>query len=133
MFSFCLAVSLTSGDLVFYESSKCNHGRPRRLNGSWYSSIFVHYYPKWWNEVDHLLEAKYALPPKWEANMAPEDKKYTPLTMEGTSYREKECPDDWCNTLKTIKWSGPGEEGVWIDPNFQKHPLDVHSRTVTIE
>jgi len=39
-------VILTSGDILFYESSKCFHGRPRKFNGSWYSSIFVHYYPK---------------------------------------------------------------------------------------
>ena len=65
--------------------------------------------------------------------VAPEDKKYTPLTMEGTSYREKECPDDWCLTQNTIKWSGPGEEGVWIDPKFQKHPLDFKTRFVSVE
>ena len=29
-------VILTPGDLLFYESSKCFHGRPRRLNGEWY-------------------------------------------------------------------------------------------------
>jgi prolyl 4-hydroxylase len=39
-------VILTPGDILFYESSKLFHGRPRRLNGSWYSSIFVHYYPR---------------------------------------------------------------------------------------
>jgi len=39
-------VILTPGDMLFYESSKLWHGRPKRLNGSWYSSIFVHYYPK---------------------------------------------------------------------------------------
>jgi len=38
-------VTLKSGDMLFYESTKLFHGRPRRLNGSWYSSIFVHYYP----------------------------------------------------------------------------------------
>jgi len=122
----------TSGDMVFYESSKCNHGRPRRLNGSWYSSVFVHYYPKYWAAKDHVQEAKYALPPNWADKVEPKEKKYPALTMEGTSYREKTCPNDWCNTLKTIKWSGPGEEGVWIDPAFEKHPLDIHSRTRTV-
>ena len=34
-------VILTPGDMLFYESSKCFHGRPRRFNGSWYSSVFV--------------------------------------------------------------------------------------------
>ena len=128
-------ISLTSGDMVFYESSKCNHGRPRRLNGSWYSSIFVHYYPKYgWQEVDRHLEGHFAIPPHWNSPVAPEDKKYTPLTMQGTSFREKECKDDWCGTANTIKWSGPGEEGVWMDPKFKKHPLDIHStRVVTVQ
>ena len=30
-------VTLTSGDILFYESSKCFHGRPRKFNGTWYS------------------------------------------------------------------------------------------------
>ena len=34
-------VILTSGDMLFYESSKCLHGRPHTFKGSWYSSIFV--------------------------------------------------------------------------------------------
>jgi hypothetical protein len=38
-------VVLESGDLLFYESSKCLHGRPKKFKGKWYSSIFVHYYP----------------------------------------------------------------------------------------
>jgi prolyl 4-hydroxylase len=38
-------VVLTPGDLLFYESSKVWHGRPKRFNGSWYSSVFAHYYP----------------------------------------------------------------------------------------
>uniref|UniRef100_A0A7S4MID0 Fe2OG dioxygenase domain-containing protein n=2 Tax=Odontella aurita TaxID=265563 RepID=A0A7S4MID0_9STRA len=38
-------VVLESGDMLFYESSKCLHGRPRNFTGSWYSSIFVHYHP----------------------------------------------------------------------------------------
>jgi len=92
----------------------------------------VHYYPKYWAAKDHVQEAKYALPPNWADKVEPKEKKYPALTMEGTSYREKTCPNDWCNTLKTIKWSGPGEEGVWIDPAFEKHPLDIHSRTRTV-
>jgi len=28
-------VILTPGDILFYESSKCFHGRPRPLSGSW--------------------------------------------------------------------------------------------------
>jgi len=42
-------VVLKSGDMLFYESSKCLHGRPRVFNGSWYSSIFTHYSPLGWD------------------------------------------------------------------------------------
>jgi len=38
-------VVLESGDMLFYESSKCLHGRPKKFNGSWYTSVFTHYYP----------------------------------------------------------------------------------------
>jgi hypothetical protein len=31
--------------VLLYESSKCFHGRPHKFNGSWYSSIFVHFNP----------------------------------------------------------------------------------------
>jgi hypothetical protein len=79
------------------------------------------------------METHYAITPHWNAPVLPMDKKHTPLTMEGTSFREKECPDDWCATGKTIKWSGPGEEGFWLDPKFRKHPLDFKSRSVRIE
>lgn len=44
-------VVLESGDMLFYESSKCFHGRPHTFKGSWYSSIFTHYSPVGW-EVD---------------------------------------------------------------------------------
>jgi hypothetical protein len=39
------AVNLAPGDLLFYESAKCMHGRPRPFKGKYYSSIFIHYLP----------------------------------------------------------------------------------------
>ena len=75
-----------------------------------------------------MLEAQYRIPSGWN-KPAPENKKYVPLYMEGTSYREKTCPDDWCATQNTIKWSGPGEEGFWIDPAFKKHPLNAKPKS----
>ena len=36
-------VVLTSGDTLFYEASKCFHGRPIRFKGSWYSSVTSSY------------------------------------------------------------------------------------------
>lgn len=51
--------------MLFYESSKCFHGRPENFNGSWYSSIFVHYRPSSveWTSRDAKLEGHYGVPP----------------------------------------------------------------------
>lgn len=114
-------VILTPGDMLFYESSKCFHGRPHRFRGSWYSSLFVHYYPKdGWYERNHELEAHYAVPPQWN-QPPPSVRHQRRLEMVGTSMREPECPNQWCATKNTVKWSGPGEKGYWIDPTGGKH------------
>ncbi len=36
-------VVLQPGDLMFYESAKCLHGRMTELRGRYYGSIFIHY------------------------------------------------------------------------------------------
>lgn len=113
-------VILAPGDILFYESAKCLHGRPKAFNGSWYSSIFIHYYPtEGWQEDDHTMDAHYIIPPDW--GRVEEGKAETPLKMVGTSFKEPECPNGWCATQDTVKWSGPGVDGYWIDPNQAKH------------
>lgn len=105
-------VTLKSGEMLFYESSKCFHGRPSRFNGSWYSSIFVHYYPKYgWNNVDHKLESHYAVPPSWSnrPETTESDGGLPALKMVGTSMKEPECPDEWCASADTVKWSDERE------------------------
>ena len=116
-------VILTPGDLLFYESSKCFHGRPRRFHGSWYSSIFVHYYPReGWYEQNHELEAHYAVPPHWSRDpVGP--RKYARLEMVGTSMRQPDCRDDWCATQNSVQWSGPGKTGFYITPTFEEIPF----------
>lgn len=115
-------VILKSGDLLFYESSKCFHGRPHTFKGSWYSSVFVHYYPKFgWAEIDHDLEKHYRVPPSWKEE--PQSAFEIPVQMAGTSMTEPSCPNNWCQTVYSKKWSGPGEEGFWIDANGDKHPF----------
>jgi len=53
-------VVLESGDMLFYESSKCLHGRPKKFKGKWYSSIFVHYYPaENWKLDEREMESHY--------------------------------------------------------------------------
>jgi len=119
-------VILTPGDMLFYESSKCFHGRPRKFVGSWYSSIFVHYYPKQgWQQVDHKMEAHYAVPPTWADK--PRARVHQQLQMAGTSMKHPNCQDEWCLIQDSVKWSGPGKHGKWIDPFFAEHPLNMES------
>jgi hypothetical protein len=116
-------VILTPGDMLFYESSKCFHGRPRPFNGSWYTSVFVHYYPRdGWIDQPHDLNAHYAVPPVW-SKPPPRQRRTTKLEMVETAMREPDCPDAWCRSVDTVKWSGPGEEGIWITPALERKPF----------
>jgi hypothetical protein len=123
-------VVLTPGDILFYESSKCFHGRPKAFNGSWYTSVFVHYYPKvGWIDQPHEDEAHYAVPPIW--NVVPEpsslpasDRGFLRLEMVDTAIREPDCPNKWCNTMDTIAWGGPAEEGILITPALERIPFN---------
>jgi hypothetical protein len=114
---------LTSGDILLYESSKCFHGRPRTFNGSWYSSVFAHYYPKHgYKDTFNKREKVYAIPPHW--NDEPTTHYETPITMHGTTMEEPSCPNGWCETQHTKKWSGPGEEGFLVVPTGEKIPFE---------
>mmetsp|Transcript_13891 Transcript_13891/g.21083 ORF Transcript_13891/g.21083 Transcript_13891/m.21083 type:complete len:357 (-) Transcript_13891:35-1105(-) len=104
-------VVLEAGDMMFYESSKCIHGRPRTFKGSWYSSIFVHYHPVGWEPENRNLEGHYAVPPRWRHQMEERDD-LEHLIMIGTSMKEPGCQDLYCNSQKSIKWQGPAKEGV---------------------
>jgi hypothetical protein len=115
-------VVLESGDMLFYESSKCIHGRPKPFNGSWYSSIFVHYYPKGWPK-DRDLEVHYAVPPFW-GDVKPEEPGLEKLVMSGTSLYEPDCPNRWCGTKDTVKWYGPAKEGVVITTGYKEEEDD---------
>ena len=60
------AVVLQPGQMLFYESAKCLHGRMQTFKGKYYGSIFLHYKPVdtniWdWN-VDRIIEH---IPPHW--------------------------------------------------------------------
>ena len=117
-------VTLQSGDMLFYESSKCMHGRPRPFNGKWYSSIFVHYYPALdWSPENRELEAHYAVPPLYKSAL-PLDPDLDQLEMVGTSFREPNCPDEWCNSLNTVKWHGPGKTSTIITTGYKEDSND---------
>lgn len=51
------------GDMLFYESSKCFHGRPIPFEGgegAYYTSVFSHYYPEGW-VVSYALHIIYII------------------------------------------------------------------------
>ena len=80
-------VTLTSGDILFYESSKCFHGRPRPFNGTWYSSVFVHYYPTHgYKETFDEMGKVNRIPPHWADE--PTSQYEIPLRMHGTTMEE---------------------------------------------
>jgi len=106
-------VILESGDMLFYESSKCFHGRPHTFKGSWYSSIFVHYYPVGWDTTGIEAETHYVVPPHWNKN-PPAESDQDRLAMVGTSMKEPECENVWCGLNNSVKWQGPGIAGEVI-------------------
>ncbi len=107
-------VVLESGDMLFYESSKCLHGRPHTFKGSWYSSIFVHYYPEGWDLDARAVESHYAVPLHWTAKPQQKETDVDKLVMVGTSMKEPDCPHVWCNLSNSVKWRGPAVEGLVI-------------------
>ena len=111
-------VVLESGDMLFYESSKCIHGRPRDFKGKWYSSIFVHYYPEGWDRNTRSLESHYAIPAHWSEQYPPKEG-LEDLVVVGTSLKEPECEDKWCLAKDAVKWNGPAKFGKVISTN---HP-----------
>merc|ERR1712194_206820 len=117
-------VALEAGDVLFYESSKCLHGRPKPFNGTYYSSVFVHNRPLHdWMDTNHDLEAHYAVPPDW-GDTVPFKDGIPELRIRGTSFKEPDCPHSWCSTQKTTKHFGPGEDDYWIDAKGTRHPFE---------
>lgn len=102
-------VFLETGDMLLYESSKCFHGRPKRFNGTWYSSIFTHYYPQDWDADTLNLETHYRVPPGWELTQNEADTDgLDELIVSETSFREPNCEHEWCALSKnTKKWKRP--------------------------
>jgi hypothetical protein len=50
---------LEPGQMLFYESAACLHGRMREFKGRYYGSIFVHYMPEdrslWGYDVEQVV------------------------------------------------------------------------------
>jgi len=64
------AVSLEPGQMLFYESAVCAHGRRQLLKGRYYGSLFLHYQPidpSIWNyDIDDIIAH---VPPHWRDNV----------------------------------------------------------------
>jgi hypothetical protein len=105
-------ISMTTGDLIFYESSKLFHGRPRKFDGSWYSSLFLHYYPKNWDPSGtNIQEYVYGIPPTWrELHTLSND--IEPAFMHYMGMHEPACTDSWCRSVDATQYKGPAKEGV---------------------
>lgn len=70
------AVNLEPGDMLFYESAKCLHGRMRTFKGSYYGSIFLHYQPVdrniWSYDVEQVIAS---VPPHWRKGISDDNEK----------------------------------------------------------
>lgn len=122
---------------MYSSTSGCFHGRPKRLNGSWYTTTVkclcallsqrgMGGYES--SRFTSTLCGPTALvwgPTRWEAAR---DR----LEMLGTAMREPDCKHEWCRLKDSIKWSGPGENGYCIDPRSYIRSRAVARRVVGI-
>jgi len=93
---------MAPGDMLLYESAKLYHGRPRSLNGSWYCSIFSHYYPVDWDVEGFHWEGHYAVPPNWTEHV--EGEEVAKLEVVGTGLNEPDAEAGWEGLKNSIKW-----------------------------
>ena len=128
-------VYLEEGDMLLYESSKCFHGRPRRYDGRWYSSLFTHYYPAEWDGERIVMDAHYRVPPDWMDVPGGDDGEgrgnVTRLVVKETSFNEPDCEHGWCNLAKTIEWRRPNDMdyGQVLSGDGRVRSLGLESQT----
>ena len=118
-----IEVHMTPGDLVFYESSRILHGRPQVFNGSWYTSLFIHYLPlDYWKPGQNAAqEIQFAVPPHWNTIATPNESSSAAdstttslpsLSLTGTGFLEMDC-GGWCGVGERIVIRGPAAgEGI---------------------
>ena len=53
-------VVIQPGEMIWYESARAMHGRPRPLNGSYFDNLFIHYKPagQWYNSPFYVGDNK---------------------------------------------------------------------------
>jgi len=62
------AVDLKPGQMLFYESAKCLHGRPKIFHGKYYASVFTHYSPVGWRQT--MDDEAIFVPPHWRDDVS---------------------------------------------------------------
>mmetsp|Transcript_11704 Transcript_11704/g.28767 ORF Transcript_11704/g.28767 Transcript_11704/m.28767 type:complete len:414 (-) Transcript_11704:192-1433(-) len=127
-------VYLEPGDLLFYESSKCFHGRPQTFIGGYYASIFMHYRPEVYDEAMDNESQHYAVPEHWHETKPPKEG-LDELEVIGTSFREPKCKNLLCSLDENnaqseylVNWHGPAPQGKIVttgwDPKTMTPPED---------
>jgi len=128
-------VYLTPGDILFYESSKCFHGRPQTFIGGYYASLFMHYAPA--NDFDGEAlrhERDLSVPPHWHVDMPPYEG-LDEFEQVGTSFKEPKCKNLLCSldetneqSKHTVNWYGPAPKGLIVtngwDPETMETPKE---------
>mmetsp|Transcript_4838 Transcript_4838/g.10401 ORF Transcript_4838/g.10401 Transcript_4838/m.10401 type:complete len:403 (-) Transcript_4838:438-1646(-) len=110
-------VYLEPGDVLFYESSKCFHGRPQTFIGGYYASLFMHYRPVEFSGSAIHDEIHYAVPAHWRRHSPPKEG-LDELVVVGTSFKEPNCKNLLCSLDEThpdsrhlVHWHGPAPRG----------------------
>lgn len=136
-------VYLTPGDILFYESSKCFHGRPQVFHGGYYASLFMHYRPAEEFDPDKLTyETRLSVPPHWHEDYSPpsqqqegNEDEVDEFVQVGTSFKEPNCKNLLCSldetkevSKNTVNWYGPAPKGMIVtngwDPVTMEPPRE---------
>lgn len=117
-------VYLHPGDMLLYESSKCWHGRPRRMDGNWYTSLFVHFRPVYAPTSEKQLpftdyvegldsRIQHRIPPHWSERHETTTNVVSPkFVMPDTFGYEPDCIDGWCSLEGSTLIEGPAPEST---------------------
>jgi len=109
-------IFLEPGDMLFYESSKCRHGRPKKFRGEFYSSLFLHYKPhprNNWNIDEQTMDIHYRIPSSdvWLKSAGiKEDFDVQEMSLISLCMKEPSCHHEWCRLKDSVKWYGPGPD-----------------------
>jgi len=97
-----VAVDLLPGQMLFYESAKCFHGRPRPMKGNFYTSLFIHYAPVDYNGEKIVERAAAAFGRERYHTVLTQDNKYAEVQLKGTGWYNPACPDNWCDLSQEV-------------------------------